>query len=133
MYLSPPPPLQMFAQTHTHTHTHSVHTLSNVDSATLRCQTNHHLKSICGEIALAGTLRLEIGGLTEKTLEAQSLLEKREMEAKLAIQRQTEAEQHVHMDVSAQKNVQHICRYTCIPYTKAYRLSQAFAYTQLLI
>ena len=57
---------------------------------------------ICAEIALAGTLRLEIGELKAKTLESQALIEKREMEAKLAIQRQqqAEAEQQVHMDVS---------------------------------
>lgn len=118
--------------THIHAYTH-VLTLFNIDSATLRCETNHHLQSICAEIALAGTLRLEIGGIEAKTLEIQSLLEKREMEAKLAIQQQTEAKQRVDVDVSVQ-NVQHFCRYTCrlhvylqkcytffcIPYTKAY-------------
>ena len=35
-----------------------------------------------------------------KTLETQTLLEKREMEAKLAVQQQAEAEQQVHMNVS---------------------------------
>ena len=55
---------------------------------------------MCAEIALAGALRLEIDGLKAKTLETQALLEKREMEAKLAIQQQAEAEQQVHMDVS---------------------------------
>ena len=55
---------------------------------------------MCAEIALADTLRLEIGELKAKTLETQALLEKREMEAKLAVQQQAEAEQQVRMDVS---------------------------------
>lgn len=66
-----------------------------MNSATLRCETNHHFKSICAEIALAGTLRLEIGGLERKVLDAWSLLEKKEIETKQTLQRQVAAEQHV--------------------------------------
>ena len=51
-------------------------------------------------MALAGALRLEVSELKEKTLETQSLLEKREMEANLATQQQAETEKRVHMDVS---------------------------------
>ena len=69
-------------------------------SATLRCGTSHHLTSMYVEMAMADTLRLEIDGLKVKVLETQSLLEKREMEAKIALQRKAEAKHHVHKDVS---------------------------------
>ena len=64
-------------------------------------------------MALAGALRLEVSELKGKTLETQSLLEKREMEANLATQQQAEAEKQAHMDVSVLVGT-HTCRCTCM-------------------
>ena len=66
-------------------------------------------------MALAGALRLEVSELKGKTLETQSLLEKREMEANLATQQQAEAEKQAHMDVRLSVLVgTHTCRCTCM-------------------
>ena len=119
----------MHTHTHTHTHTHRSELFSGFMGATnvsltiidgcsiisfllsptnlhysqralLRCETNHHLKAICAVEATASALRSEISSLEVKIGEVQALVEKKEMETKLAMQCELEAKQHQqHLEV----------------------------------
>lgn len=84
----------------THTHTHNTARNTLFTSATLRSETKHHLKTAQAEEITANGLRQEISGLQEKIIQARALLEKKEMEAKQAIEQRAETDHHAHTDVS---------------------------------
>lgn len=55
---------------------------------------------MCAMEATASALRLEISNLEVKIGEVQALVEKREMETKLAMQRELEAKRQQHLEVN---------------------------------